>query len=194
MAWFNGWTVTRKAILPDDDLVLLEKSFSALAFLCKAEIERELIDTRTYKAGYEVRHERWRHDDSEPWTDMKVAYTPEGHYIGTSKWAHRLINRYGIKPEPRPHQDAMEGTGDKVCCIGFSEKNQKWYGWSHRAICGFGVGDKIENDDHLCTHSGWTQEYLDDHPEEDVSLPVGFEARSLDDARAMAIAFADAVS
>jgi hypothetical protein len=27
--------------------------------------------------------------------------------------------------------------------IGFSEKEQKWYGWSHRAIHGFGSGDKI---------------------------------------------------
>jgi hypothetical protein len=26
--------------------------------------------------------------------------------------------------------------------LGFSEKEQKWYGWSHRAIQGFGVGDK----------------------------------------------------
>lgn len=26
--------------------------------------------------------------------------------------------------------------------IGFSEKEQKWYGWSHRAIHGFGIGDE----------------------------------------------------
>ena len=26
---------------------------------------------------------------------------------------------------------------------GFSAKEQKYYGWSHRAICGFGIGDKI---------------------------------------------------
>lgn len=25
--------------------------------------------------------------------------------------------------------------------LGFSEVNQKWYGWSHRAIFGFGIGD-----------------------------------------------------
>jgi hypothetical protein len=23
------------------------------------------------------------------------------------------------------------------------EEEQKWYGWSHRAICGFGIGDRI---------------------------------------------------
>ncbi|MBN2256690.1 MAG: hypothetical protein JW704_02550 [Anaerolineaceae bacterium] len=34
-----------------------------------------------------------------------------------------------------------------VHSIGFSEKEQKWYGWSHRAIVGFGVGDKIFDPD-----------------------------------------------
>ena len=28
--------------------------------------------------------------------------------------------------------------------IGFSEKEQKWYGWSHRAIYGFKIGDKCK--------------------------------------------------
>ncbi len=27
--------------------------------------------------------------------------------------------------------------------LGFSETKNKWYGWSHRAICGFGIGDKL---------------------------------------------------
>jgi len=27
--------------------------------------------------------------------------------------------------------------------MGFSTKQQKWYGWSHRAIAGYGIGDKI---------------------------------------------------
>ena len=26
--------------------------------------------------------------------------------------------------------------------VGFSPSKKKWYGWSHRAITGFGVGDK----------------------------------------------------
>lgn len=60
--------------------------------------------------------------------------------------------------------------------IGFSEKEQKWYGWSHRGRCGFEVGDEIEEGD----LTG--------------GLPVGFKAKTLEDAKAMAIAFADAVS
>lgn len=27
--------------------------------------------------------------------------------------------------------------------VGFSEKEQKWYGWSHRGLCGFKIGDMI---------------------------------------------------
>ena len=30
-----------------------------------------------------------------------------------------------------------------VCSIGYSESNDKWYGYSHRAICGFGIGNKL---------------------------------------------------
>jgi hypothetical protein len=33
--------------------------------------------------------------------------------------------------------------GDSVNSIGWSEKEQKYYGWSHRAICGFGIGDML---------------------------------------------------
>jgi len=31
--------------------------------------------------------------------------------------------------------------------IGFNEKEQKWYGWSHRAVASFGIGDKIFEED-----------------------------------------------
>ena len=27
--------------------------------------------------------------------------------------------------------------------IGKSNKDGKWYGWTHRGLCGFGIGDKI---------------------------------------------------
>ena len=30
---------------------------------------------------------------------------------------------------------------------GFSEESQTWYGWSHRAIFGFKIGDKIFEED-----------------------------------------------
>ena len=80
-----------------------------------------------------------------------------------------------------------------VACIGFSEKEQKWYGWSHRAIYGFGVGHIVKDGD-AGTDSGWTKEYLEQHPEADLSVPVGFEVKDMEDAKRCAIAFAEAVS
>ena len=112
-------------------------------------------------------------------------FTPAGHRIGTEREAAMLYAR-GIAPEKRSSDHEM-------CSIGFAKDQQKWYGWSHRAIWGFRVGDVVSEGD--CTAaSGWTDEYLAEHPEADLSLPVGFTARTLDDARRMAVAFADSVS
>lgn len=60
--------------------------------------------------------------------------------------------------------------------IGFHEPTQKWYGWSHRAYYGFGIGDKIKKGDCGYEISGaWT-------------------AKTLDDAKQMAKNFAESVS
>ncbi len=57
---------------------------------------------------------------------------------------------------------------------------------------GFGIGDVVKEGD--CTNSsGWTEEYLIQHPECSLALPVGFEAKTLKDAKRMAIAFAESV-
>jgi hypothetical protein len=92
----------------------------------------------------------------------------------------------GIKPE-KSHPD------NAVCSIGFCDREQKWYGWSHRAICGFGIGDVVKEGD-CCASSRWTEDFLQAHLKRDVSLPVGFTARTLDDAKKMAIAFAENVA
>ncbi len=116
---------------------------------------------------------------------LDVARTPAGGYIGTPDVAEVLCGKHGIRPETIP--------GHEVCSIGFRESGQKWFGWSHRAIFGFTVGDVAKKGDCVCS-SGWTDDYLAEHPEADVSLPVGFEAKTLDDAKRMAIAFAESVS
>ena len=41
---------------------------------------------------------------------------------------------------------------------GWSEKEQKWYGWSHRAIFGFGIGSKVSRGD--CGYRADTPEGL----------------------------------
>lgn len=149
----------------------------------------EVLSVRRYKAGYEVREENMlTHLEDKPPGDtfiMKSAYTPAGDYIGDSKRAHYLCKKRGIKPEKAKPDDC-------VCSIGFCESSGRWYGWSPKAIAGFAVGDVVKGGD--CTNSsGWTDEYLEMHPEEDLSLPVGFTAHTLDDAKRMAISFADSV-
>jgi len=150
----------------------------------------EVLKVRRYKAGYEVREEKvLSHDEGMPKGDtliIKSAYTPSGVRIGTPKNAYFLCKTKGINPE-------KSKTDHDVCSIGFCETEQKWYGWSHRAIFGFGVGDVVAEGD--CTNSsGWTDKYLKDHPEDDLSLPVGFTAKTLEDAKRMAVAFAESVS
>ena len=39
----------------------------------------------------------------------------------------------------------QDGYGEpKTSCIGFNPIEQKWYGWSHRAIFGFGIGSECK--------------------------------------------------
>ena len=148
---------------------------------------REILSERRYKAGYVVKTERLSGPSAPegPPIEMRVAYTPNGDYLGDPKTARFLVVKRGIRPEKAQ-------PSHNVCSIGFNEAEQKWYGWSHRAIYGFGIGSVVEEGD-CCASSGWIDEYLKEHPEADVSLPVGFEAKSLDDAKKMAVAFAESV-
>ncbi len=172
-------------------------------------MEKDVLSVRKFKVGYEVREEISapefeavvlnKGDDDEGLDALvscinrskgreiitKSAYTPDGHYIGNPKQADFLVRKRGIKPE-------LSTPNHKLCSIGFCEREQKWYGWSHRAIFGFGVGDIVAEGD--CTaSSGYTEAYLDEHPEDDTSLRVGFTAKDLIDAKIMAMAFASSV-
>lgn len=117
-------------------------------------------------------------------TTLRAAYSKDGGYIGRVEDAEQLVER-GIVPELV--------TGKNTCSIGFCALDQKWYGWSHRAMYGFTIGDKVKKGDSTAS-SRYTEEYLKEHPEDDQSLSVGFEAKTLDDAKRMAVAFADSVS
>ena len=139
---------------------------------------------RKFKAGYEIRDETV--DTGVEPLRWKRAYTPSGDYIGSSRWAHRLCAQRGIAPE-------KSNPAHSVCSIGFSEREQKWYGWSHRALFGFGIGYTAEQGS-LPTESGYIDGYLEEHPELDRRVPVGFKVETLDDARRVAVAFAGSVS
>lgn len=62
--------------------------------------------------------------------------------------------------------------------IGFSEKEQKWYGWSHRAIYGFKIGDKCK-----AGELGVGDEY---------TFKPGDKLQTLDDCKKRALDFAKA--
>jgi hypothetical protein len=64
----------------------------------------------------------------------------DGHYIGDLETAEFICGSRGIKPE-------LAKASDAVCSIGFCEREQKWFGWSHRAMFGFGVGSEVKRGD-----------------------------------------------
>jgi len=107
----------------------------------KANLEYPILKTRTYKKwGFELRdilHDNTLYGASG-FTVTRIAYTiPEGDYIGDSKTAFFLCRKKGIKPK-------LRCSHSKTCSIGFCEKEQKYYGWSHRAIYGFKIGDTVK--------------------------------------------------
>ena len=144
-------------------------------------------ETRTPKEGY-ILVEGMQDGEQFGCPDFPMAHaeTKDGHYIGSPEDAEYLVSR-GISPE-------LANPSNNVCSIGFSEKEQKWFGWSHRAICGFGIGYVVKEGD-CVAESGWI-DGIDPHTgqKDTLPLPVGFEVKSLDDAKRVAIAFAASVS
>jgi hypothetical protein len=125
---------------------------------------------RFYKAGYELRNQLVTHDGGDHAIWLTSAYNVHGDYIGDAPTAHYLCVKRGIAPILRTPKS-------NVCSIGYCTRNGKWYGWSHRAICGFGIGSEVKKGS--CTSD---------------SLPVGFTAIDIEDAKRMAEAFAASVS
>lgn len=73
---------------------------------------------------------------------MSYAYsTYTGEWIGQPRQAYVLAKKFGLSQIQTAHKT------DCVCSLGFNEKEQKWYGWSHRAIFGFGIGNKLFEED-----------------------------------------------
>ena len=76
-------------------------------------------------------------DDAEP-LEMESCYSLDtGHWIGDPRTARYLCRERGLR------QIQKTQPGHCVASIGFDEAAQKWAGWSHRAVCSFGVGDRI---------------------------------------------------
>ena len=118
-------------------------------------------------------------------------YSINDVYIGDKDTTKFICEKLGIKPECMPPEYTCSGLPGRVCCIGRSWKDGKWYGWSHRAIRGFSIGDVVEEGD-TTSLSGYIDSYKDKFPK--TELPVGFVAETNNDCKRMAIAFAGAVS
>lgn len=85
----------------------------------------------------------------------------------------KFFDKHGIEPQ-------KIDSSHNVDSIGWSEKEQKWYGWSHRAIYGFKIGDKSSQGKvgyQTLKNKGWPT-----------------EAKTKEDCKKMAIAFAEEIS
>jgi hypothetical protein len=117
-------------------------------------------------------------DDSgsnQPPIQMDVARNKCGEYIGEKSLAEILCDKHGIVPEARE-----EGG---VCNFGWSESKQKYFGWSHRALVGFAIGDKIFDENF---EGGTDKTPFTSHGSEEI--------KTKEDARKAAMAFAESVS
>jgi len=148
---------------------VLNLSKKSIRTASKNGIDKTLISAKHMKGGYELRKEMW----SMSWTgaddmEMESVYNHHGDYIGDKKNAKMLMDK-GIIPE-------ISKPDHSVCSIGYSPDDGKWYGWSHRAIKGFGIGDKGE------TFTPFISTKSED------------KIKTLSEAKDAAIAFAESVS
>lgn len=125
--------------------------------------------------------------------DKKCCY-PIGLGFYTKSSTPRLLFKYDIsKVESYKDFEKNSNEPSNVACIGFSESQQGWLGWSHRACFFFKIGYVVKEGS-SCTETGWLEDYAKQHPEKCFNLPVGFTCKTLDDCRKCAIAYAMALS
>ena len=142
-----------------------------------------VLKVRNYKAGYRVQTEEHEAGEDEQKVVVRSAYTPGGDYLGDPQMARFIIVRRGLLPE-------KADPSHSVCSIGLDPRDStgRWYGWSHRAIAGFGIGDKL-----------FDPEWRGDHTEEEVEhmtfrLRGEFVITTLEQAKEAARRFAGYVS
>lgn len=95
-------------------------------------------------------------DETESWgTETKIytqIWTNHNEYVGLADlgkreyevnfiYKHRLTNLMSIN---RAMGKPLSETGCNTVSIGFSEKEQKWYGWTHRGYGAFGIGYEVK--------------------------------------------------
>ena len=76
-----------------------------------------------------------------------------------SKFDDSYITHVGMEDHIK-HLAKLEITGELTHGVGFSPKDGKWYGWSHRAIYGFEVGSECKKG-----HCGYQAKNIEDELE-----------------------------
>lgn len=98
-------------------------------------IKSETVKENDYYVLRKEVHDISEYGEEGETMEMESCYSViDDSYIGDIKTA-KFLEKKGIRAQ------AIEG--HKVASIGFSEKDGKVYGWSHRAISGFKKGDII---------------------------------------------------
>lgn len=110
---------------------------------------------------------------------IDVAYTLDNQYIGLPKDAEHLCKKRGISLEKADPNHCCCSIGKCTNLPSDHPDSGKWFGWSHRAIFGFKVGDgyTVKDGDVLAG-----------------DYPIGYQAQTEEDCKQMAKAFARAVS
>lgn len=138
-----------------------------------ANIETKSIISRWVITPWiEGRLEIWTLDGTDD-TQIKAAYNPNGDYVGDVKFAKYLAGRC-IRPQ-------KSNPEHRVCSIGYSAPEHAWYGWSHRAMAGFMIGDRLFEENYGDDHTLFTQ-----HGSKEIT--------TMDEAKEAACRFASSVS
>lgn len=135
-------------------------------------IVKSVICSWPISSWIEARKEIWSMPGT-PDTPIVACYNYNNDYVGDVSIAKMLAGK-AIRPE-------TSNAGNTVCSIGFSPPYKQWFGWSHRAICAFGIGDKLFEEDFGNDHTLFTE-----HGEKTIE--------TLDEARIAAVNFASSVS
>jgi len=110
-----------------------------------------------------------------------------GMWIGGVRMAKCLCRKHGLRQIQKRTKSSC------VASLGFNAEEQKWYGWSHRAIYGFGIGDEVFDED------GSESRYMYQEFEEKINDRITKNPRkkiikTLEEAKRSAENFAESVS
>lgn len=89
--------------------------------------------------------------------DSKISNDKNNTYY--SKFDSSYITIIGMEDNVK-HLAALEITKSLTHGVGFSPKDGKWYGWSHRAIYGFEIGSTCKKGD--CHYVGSSEQEQED--------------------------------